>query len=139
MKNFRKNRKAISPVTAAIAVISGMVAVAIIVALLVGSIASSSMAAKELSVSYVDFTTGDYSSGRIVLNVDNPSTKDATISVIKVNGQTSGSWSSGSSSTIAAGGSETFTITRAVVAGNSYAVELYDSEGTLRASFTQTA
>jgi len=139
MKKFRKNTEAISPVTAAIAVISGMVGVAIIVALLVGSIASSSMAAKELSVSYSDFTIGDYSSGRIVLNVDNPSTKDSTISMIKVNGQVSSSWSSASSNTIVAGGSETFTINQAVVAGTQYTVDFYDSEGSLRASYTGTA
>ncbi len=139
MKNFRKNRKAITPVTAAIAVISGMVGVAIVVALLVGSIASSNMANRELSVSYTEFTPGDYSTGKIVLNVDNPSTQDATISVIKVNGQTSTSWSSATSNTIAAGGAETFTITRPVDAGAEYVVQMYDSEGTLLASFTQTA
>jgi P pilus assembly chaperone PapD len=139
MKNLRKNRKAITPVTAAIAVISGMVGVAIVVALLVGSIASSNMANRELAVSYAEFTLGDYSTGKLVLNVDNPSTKDVTISIIKVNGQTSTSWSSGSSNTIAAGGAETFTINHAVVSGTQYAVDMYDSEGTLKASCTKTA
>ena len=139
MKTLLQNRKAITPVTAAIAVISAMVGVAIIVALLVGSIASSSMATKNFEVSYSEFVTGDYSSGKIILNLDNPSTADATISVIKVNGQTSSSWSSASSNTIPAGGAETFTINQAVVAGNQYAVEIYDSEGNLRASYTGTA
>ena len=138
MKNFHINREAITPVTAAIAVISAMVAIAIIVAVLFGSIASNSMANKELSVSYTQLTPGDYSTGKIILNLDNPSTKDATISMIKVNGATSTSWSS-TSNTIAAGSAETFTINQAVVAGTQYAVQLYDTEGTLRASFTQTA
>ncbi|MDG6221776.1 MAG: hypothetical protein QCH99_00755 [Candidatus Bathyarchaeota archaeon] len=139
MKNFLKTKEAISPVTAAIAVITGMVAIAILVAVLMGSIASNQILNKELAVSNVVFTTGDYSSGRIVMNVNNPAASDATIVMIKVNGQDSNSWTAGTSSTIPAGASETFTINQVVSAGTPYTVEMYDTKGTLRASYTGTA
>jgi len=140
MKKILKNREAISPVTAAIAVIVGMVAIAIVVAVLVGSIAANSIAAnKELTVTGCNFAVGDFSSGRITVHVNNPATIDVTVSVIKVNDANAVSWSSGSSNTIVAGASETFTITQAISAGTPYSVNMYDSDGTLRASYTGTA
>ena len=139
MKNVLKNKQALTPVTAAIAVISAMVAIAIIAAVLLGSIASSQILSKELSVSSVEFTPGDSFSGMIVVHVNNPTSSDATITMITVNGQSASSWAPVSSTTIAAGGTETFYISQTVVSGTQYAVGLYDSEGTLRASYSGTA
>ena len=139
MKNFLKNREALTPVTAAIAVISAMIAVAIIAAVLLGSIASSQILSKELSVASVEFTPGESFSGMIVVHVNNPTSTDATITMIKVNGQSASSWAPASSSTVVSSGSESFYISQTVVSGTQYAIEMYDSEGTLRASYTGMA
>ena len=140
MKKILKNREAISPVTAAIAVIAGMAAIAIIVAVMVGSIAANSIAAsKELTVTGCNFAVGDFSSGQITVQVNNSLSKDVTISVIKINDANAVSWSAGSSNTLASGASETFTITQAVSEGTQYTVTMYDTDGTLRINYKGTA
>jgi len=97
------------------------------------------MDTKELTITDVDFTIG--TPGCIAVNVVNSGTSSFTVNNIRVNGEIMdlADWSSGSSDTLAPGAPETFTITHTVVAGNKYAVSLYDMDGTLIGSYTATA
>lgn len=138
MNKLLKNKKALSPVVAAVAVIAVMIAVAVGVALLMGSIAASNMGDNKLTVTGMDFTTGDFSSGKINIHITNSLETAVTISAMRINNQLADVWSS-TSNTIAPGASETFTITQAVLPGNQYNVNIYDTEGTLVAASTATA
>jgi hypothetical protein len=138
MNKLLKNKKALSPVVAAVAVIAVMVAVAVGAALLMGSVATSTMGDNKLTVTGMDFTTGDSSSGRITIHITNSLDHAVTISGMRINNQLAGVWSS-TSNTIASGDSETFTVTQAVLPGNQYNVNIYDTEGTLIAAYTDTA
>ena len=138
MNKLFKNKKAISPVVAAVAVIAVMVAVAIGAALFMGSIATSTMGDNKLTVTGMDFTTGDSSSGKINIHITNSLDYAVTISGMRVNNQLADVWSS-TSNTIAPGASETFTVTQAVLPRNQYNVNIYDTEGTLIAASTDRA
>ncbi|UCH37127.1 MAG: hypothetical protein JSV76_05405 [Candidatus Bathyarchaeota archaeon] len=96
------------------------------------------METSELTVTNVDFTPGD-PSGQIAVDVTNSGTSAVTVTQIKVNGETAGTWSSGTSDTIEPGADETFTITQAVVAGNKYSISMFANDGTLIGSYTETA
>ena len=138
MNKLIKNKKALSPVVAAVAVIAVMVGVAIGAALLMGSIATSTMGDNKLTVTAMDFTTGDSSSGKINIHITNSLDHAVTISGMRVNNQWADVWSS-TSNTIAPGTSETITVTRAVLPDNQYNVNIYDTEGTMIAASTDTA
>ena len=139
MNKLLKNKRALTPVVAAVAVIAVMIAVAIVLALFMGSIATSSMAETKLKVNGVDFTVGDSSSGRIAMHVTNSLDYAVTIGGVRVNGESPSAWSAGSSNTLASGVSETFTITCAVSSGTQYTVYLYNSDGSLIAASVATA
>ena len=138
MKKLLKSRKALSPVVAAIILIAVTVAVSIAVAAWMGSLTIGFMETSELTITEVEFTTAPDS---IVVYVTNTGTSSFTVRNIRVNGEIMdlADWSSGSSDTVAPGDSETFTITHDVVAGNKYAVSLYDIDGTLVGAYTATA
>jgi flagellin-like protein len=139
MKKLLKSRKALSPVVAAIILIAVTVAVSIAVAAWMGSLTMGFMENSELTITGVEFTYGNATAGRIVVYVTNSGTSRFTVKNIRVNGEIAGTWSSGTSDTIEPGDSEIFTITQAVVAGNKYAVSLYDMDGTLVGAYTATA
>ena len=139
MRKLLKSKKALSPVVAAIILIAVTVAVSIAVAAWMGSLTIGFMETSELTIIGVDFTIGDASTGRIAVQVTNSGTSDFTVKNMRVNGEHASTWSSGTSDTVAPGTSETFTITQAVVAGNKYAVSLYDIDGTLIGAHTATA
>ena len=139
MKRLLKSKRALSPVVAAVFLISVTVAVAIAVAAWMGSISTGSMETSELTITAVDFTIGDASNGRIAVTVTNSGTSAFTVKWIRVNGKTVSAWSSGFSDTVIPGTGEIFTITQAVEAGSKYAVSLYDVDGTMIGAHMATA
>jgi hypothetical protein len=88
----------------------------------------------ELTVTELEFTIGDATSGRIVVHVTNTYTSDVTIKKIAVNGNNSVAWSSGTSNTIAPGCSESFTIKQDIEAETKYYIALFKIDGTLTGS-----
>jgi flagellin-like protein len=139
MRKLLKSKKALSPVVAAIILIAVTVAVSIAVAAWMGSLTIGFMETSELTVTQMTFTIGDATDGRIIVAVTNSGTSDVTVSLIKVNGVTAGTWTATGSATVAAGASDTLTITHIATAGNKYAVNMFASDGTLVGSFTETA
>jgi archaeal type IV pilus assembly protein PilA len=140
MNRFLKSKKALSPVVAAIILIAVTVAVSIAVAAWMGSLSVGFMdATDEVTITGVDFTTGDAESGRIVVYVTNSGTSRFTVQYMRVNAENTDEWSSGTSDTIAPGDSEIFTITHEVVAGQKYSVALFDADGTLVGAHIATA
>ena len=139
MKNLLKNKKALSPVVAAIILIAVTVAVSIAVAAWMGSLTIGFMETTELTITDLEFTPGDASTGSIIIQVTNSGTSSFTVTMIRVNGDFPSSWSSGTSDTVAPANSETFTVTQAVGAGNKYAVSLYDISGSMIGAHTATA
>jgi flagellin-like protein len=134
-----RSKRALSPVVAAIILVAVTVAVSIAVAAWMGSISIGYMEVSELTITGLDFTFGDAVTGRIAVQVTNSGTSSFTVRRIRVNGENVGTWSSGTSDTVAPGASETFTITQAVAAGSKYAVTLYDIDGTMVGAYTATA
>jgi len=139
MKKLLKNKRALSPVVAAIILIAVTVAVSIAVAAWMGSLTIGFMETTEVTITEVDFTIGDAIDGRIAVYVTNSGTSDYTLSRIRVNGENASNWSSGTSNTVAPGASEIITITQVVAAGNKYAVSLYTIDGTMVGANTSTA
>lgn len=139
MKNIIRNKKALSPVVAAIILIAVTVAVSIAVAAWMGSLTIGFMETSELTITDVDFTIGDASNGRIIVQVTNSGTSPFTVNRIRVNGENADTWSSGTLNTVTPGSNETFTITQSVATGNKYAVSLYDIDNTMIGAHTATA
>jgi flagellin-like protein len=133
------NKKALSPVVAAIILIAVTVAVSIAVAAWMGSLTLGFMENSELTITHIDFTHGNSTEGRIFVNVTNSGTSKFTVKNIRVNGEISSNWSFDVSATIEPGESERFNITQAVAPGNKYAVSLYDMDGTLVGAYISTA
>ena len=141
MKKLLKSRRALSPVVAAIILVAVTVAVSIAVAAWMGSLTLGFMENSEMTITDIEFTIGDATTGRIVVYVTNTGTSSFTVKNMRVNGEKMDldDWTSESSDTVAPGASETFTITHTVAAGNKYAVSLYDIDGTLVGAYTATA
>lgn len=136
---FRKNKKALSPVVAAIILIAVTVAVSIAVAAWMGSLTIGFMQTSELTITDVDFVIDDSENGQIIVYVTNSGTSYFTVNRIRVNGENAITWDSEISETVAPGTSEIFTITQEVSAGNKYAISLYDIDGTMIGAHTATA
>jgi len=137
MKKFFKNKKALSPVVAAIILIAVTVAVSIAVAAWMGSLTIGFMdSTSELAIISVDFAYGE--PGNITVHVTNSGTSYFTVRNVRVNGELTSSWSS-ETDTIDPGESETFTITHTVTAGSKYSVAFYDIDGTLVGAYIATA
>jgi len=139
MRTHFKCEKALSPVVAAIILIAVTVAVSIAVAAWMGSLTIGFMETSELTITDLDFTIGDETTGRINIYVTNSGTSDFTVERIRVNGENASSWSSTTSDTLAPTDSEIFTITQTVETGNQYAVSLFDIDGTMIGAYTATA
>ena len=140
MKKFLKSKKALSPVVAAIILIAVTVAVSIAVAAWMGSLTIGFMdSTSELTIIGLDFTYGDSETGSIAVHVTNSGTSYFTVRNVRVNGELTSSWSSGTSDTVEPGESETFTITHTVTAGSKYSVAFYDIDGTLVGAYMATA
>jgi flagellin-like protein len=139
MRKLLKSKKALSPVVAAIILIAVTVAVSIAVAAWMGSLTIGFMETSELTVTNVDFTVGNSTAGSIAVDVTNSGTSDVTVTIIKINGNTASTWSSGTSDTVPSGEDETFTITQTVVAGNKYSISMFANDGTMIGSYQDTA
>ena len=139
MKKLLKSKRALSPVVAAIILVAVTVAVSIAVAAWMGSMAVDEMEVYELTITHMDFTAGNATEGRIIVHASNTGTSDVTIYRILVNSIQESTWSADTANTVAAGTSETFTITKAVTAGSKYSVMMFTIDGTMVGSFTATA
>jgi flagellin-like protein len=138
MKKFLKNKKALSPVVAAIILIAVTVAVSIAVAAWMGSLTIGFMdSTSELTIIGIDFTYGE--PGNITVHVTNSGASYFTVRNVRVNGELTSLWSSTTSDTIGPGASETFTITHTVTPGSKYSVAFYDIDGTLVGAYIATA
>jgi flagellin-like protein len=138
MKKKFGNKKALSPVVAAIILIAVTVAVSIAVAAWMGSLTIGFMETAELTITDVDFTIGN-PSGIITVKVTNSGTSPFTVNRIRVNGENADTWLSGTSNTVTPGSNETFTITQPIAPGTKYAVSLYDIDNTMIGAHTATA
>jgi flagellin-like protein len=139
MDKSLRNKKALSPVVAAIILIAVTVAVSIAVAAWMGSLTIGFMQTSELTITDVDFTIDDVENGQIIVYVTNSGTSNFTVNRIRVNGENASNWDPDNSETVAPGTSEIFRITQEVSAGNKYAVSLYDIDGTMIGAHTATA
>lgn len=142
MRKLLKSKKALSPVVAAIILIAVTVAVSIAVAAWMGSLTMQFMETNEITITQLTFTAGNATAGEIEAAVSNTGTSDVTINIVKVNGATitQDNWdATADPATIAAGDSDTITITCEVVAGSKYLVSLFTTDGTLVGSYTDTA
>jgi flagellin-like protein len=144
MKKLLKNKKALSPVVAAIILIAVTVAVSIAVAAWMGSLTIGFMETTELTITDMvfDSTTAE----TITLSITNSGTSSATISGIRVNGETialtgTGAGTATGTVTYAAGASASDLVISLtdVVAGNKYSVSLFANDGTMIGSYTGTS
>jgi flagellin-like protein len=155
MKRLLKNKKALSPVVAAIILIAVTVAVSIAVAAWMGSLTIDLMETSELTVTRMAFTPAD---NNITIYITNSGTSDVTIGMTKVNGntmpmgtgqnvtRTNLGGATAADYTFAAGETGAISIDYnsvaegfAVTDGNKYSVNFFKSDGTLVGSFQDTA
>ena len=140
MGKLFKNKKALSPVVAAIILIAVTVAVSIAVAAWMGALTFTFMQTEELKVTSMTFSgTSGTANNTIVLNVRNPGTSKVTVQSITVN---DGSKTFSGTTTFDAGASGTITIDMASgpwVSGNKYKVALVSATGTPVAAYEATA
>ena len=138
MKTFQKNKKALSPVVAAIILIAVTVAVSIAVAAWMGSLTIGFMETTELTVTSVAFTP---STNTTVISLTNSGTSDATVTMLKINSNTVADGDLPLA--IDSGASTTLTVVydsaSGIVAGNKYAINMFANDGTLIGSYTDTA
>lgn len=126
-------------VVVTIAVIAVAATSSILVTEWMGSLTVGPMAIGELTVTDVEFTVGDASTGRIIVQVTNTETRDFYVAFVRANGETVSNWTSKTSNTVPAGASETVTITHTVATGTTYNVKLLNREGTVIGNYTATA
>jgi flagellin-like protein len=120
MKRLLKNRKALSPVVAAIILIAVTVAVSIAVAAWMGALTFTFMQTEEIKITDLYFP-----SGTIRVTVKNTGTAPVTISQAWVNGVDQGI----SSFTVSGNSQYLLNITYSWTAGNKYEVKLVSSQG----------
>ena len=138
MKKLLKNKKALSPVVAAIILIAVTVAVSIAVAAWMGSLTIGFMETSELTVTAVTFTPA---TNTTAIAITNSGTSDATVTMLKINGNTV--VDSDLPLAIEAGDSDTLTVVyssgNGIEAGSKYSINMFANDGTLIGSFTDTA
>ncbi|HEX9261318.1 MAG TPA: archaellin/type IV pilin N-terminal domain-containing protein [Candidatus Bathyarchaeia archaeon] len=120
MKNFRKSRKALSPVVASIILIAVTVAVSIAVAAWMGALSVGFMQTEQLSI-----TNAQFSGGNIVLAVRNTGTSNVTITSATVNGD-----DVTVNTMIPANTAGSVTVPYPTTSGNSYQIKLLSAKGT---------
>ncbi|WGM88920.1 MAG: hypothetical protein IAX21_09365 [Candidatus Bathyarchaeota archaeon] len=153
MKRLLKNKKALSPVVAAIILIAVTVAVSIAVAAWMGSLTIGFMETKEAKITAMSFDniiiTGTETSGVLNVTISNTGTAKVNIATIRINGANVDALDVYTATITAqtlpiqlepASGPVTYVIDLGSwTAGNKYAVSLYETDGTLVGSFTGTA
>ncbi|MFZ7138108.1 MAG: archaellin/type IV pilin N-terminal domain-containing protein [archaeon] len=135
MKRLLKNKKALSPVVAAIILIAVTVAVSIAVAAWMGSLTIGFMETAEVTITDIVC----YNDHTMDITAINTGTSDATVTGVKVNGVTLDL----TQYTLLAGGTpHTFTgieVTGGLSEGSKYSVSIFAKDGTLLSSNTITA
>jgi len=136
MKNFRRSRKALSPVVASIILIAVTVAVSIAVAAWMGALTVGFMGSNSVTVTNVNFVTG--TPNVIDVSLKNTGTKALTIAQVKVNNVVATANSTLSLNPAVSGGLR-LTTNPAWSAGNPYKFDLYDTSGQVVASYQANA
>jgi flagellin-like protein len=133
MKKLLKNKKALSPVVAAIILIAVTVAVSIAVAAWMGSMTFTFMETEELKITSLDFTA---TGGIITANVRNTGTTD----VIIISGTSNGAAGTMAADVEIAAGAEGSVALSGLtfVDGTAYNVQLQSSKGN-KFAYTGTA
>ena len=128
MKNFRKSRKALSPVVASIILIAVTVAVSIAVAAWMGALVVGNMNTEELKITNADFAT---SPGDVILSVRNTGSSAVILSDAYVGSTDETANAVGLGTSIAPNAVVTVTITptTAFVDGQSYQFKLISTKG----------
>jgi flagellin-like protein len=134
MKNFRRSKKALSPVVASIILIAVTVAVSIAVAAWMGALTVGFMGSSSININSVSFTGTDV----VTLSLKNTGTKSVTISAVKIN-NAAVTVASGNMTTSDAGDVGSLVLTSAWTAGNPYKIDLYDGSGQVVGSYQATA
>ncbi len=125
MKNFRKSRKALSPVVASIILIAVTVAVSIAVAAWMGALSVGFMDTEQMSITNAVFDTD---LDTVTLSVRNTGTTDITITSAVVNGNPATATSS--PDPIPKNGQATITVSGvALESGDTYQIRLLSSKG----------
>jgi flagellin-like protein len=124
MKNYRKSKRALSPVVASIILIAVTVAVSIAVAAWMGALTVGFMGTEELKITSMTFSTG-----AITLVANNTGTTPVTINDVWVNNELYTSSTTGVGVSIGANSGQQFVITYTVIDGNNYQVKLVSSKG----------
>ncbi len=140
MKNFRRSRKALSPVVASIILIAVTVAVSIAVAAWMGALTVGFMGSNSLTVTNVSFqgTSAD-PANTIVVSLKNTGTKAVTVAQVKINNVIATiAGTSTLSYNPAAPGSITINAA-AWAAGNPYKLDFFDTSGQVVASYQANA
>ena len=133
LRKIRKNDKALSPVVASIILIAVTVAVSIAVAAWMGALTVGFMETKTVTITDMNF----YGTQDIAIAVKNTGTSPVTISIAKVNGVNS--LMNSTSVTIVNGESANIGLTSTWTAGDSYKIDLLDSNGQLVGSYQKAA
>ncbi|HLC01023.1 MAG TPA: archaellin/type IV pilin N-terminal domain-containing protein [Candidatus Bathyarchaeia archaeon] len=126
MKNFKRSKKALSPVVASIILIAVTVAVSIAVAAWMGALTIGFMQTEQVKITGVQFTddTG------VEISVINQGTSGVTISEVSINGVALTEVYNPNSPTVSANGQATVTDESFVWnLGNSYQVRLVTATG----------
>jgi flagellin-like protein len=140
MKNFRRSKKALSPVVASIILIAVTVAVSIAVAAWMGALTVGFMGTEELKITSMTFHEG--TADTIVVTASNTGTSPVTLNGASVNGVSVASgniaYLSGTATDGSAAANAAITITLTVDwdAGSNYQVKLTSTKGN---SFMYTA
>jgi len=131
MKKLLKNKKALSPVVAAIILIAVTVAVSIAVAAWMGALTFTFMGTEQLDIRSITWTWNSNASQRqFTVTIYNTGTSSVTITQIWVNNVDKTTSSTiGSGLTIADGGHGSITVTYPYNNGTSYQVTVVTSKG----------
>ena len=125
MKKLLKNKKALSPVVAAIILIAVTVAVSIAVAAWMGALTFTFMATEQIKITNVVFG-GTGASKYVNITVQNTGTSPVTLSELWINGNKQTSFSS---TTVSANTQQVIHLTFAWTAGSKYEIKLVSSKG----------
>ena len=126
MKKLWRNKKALSPVIAAIILIAVTVAVSIAVAAWMGALTFTFMGTEELTIATLTWTYPDTFS----INVQNSGTRDVTITQIQVNYATTGvTQPVGLPAQLVAAANTDLSVTFTYTNGTSYDISIVTSSG----------
>jgi len=131
MKNFRRSKKALSPVVASIILIAVTVAVSIAVAAWMGALTVGFMQTEQLTITSVTFNGVSGAGTTVTMIANNTGTASVTINQVWVGTAQATFTSVPTSATAAANSGMTLTVTlpAAWASGNNYAFKLISTKG----------